>query len=367
MQRGAERSRGCAADRALAAGQKDAGQLRARAVQDGHVADPVHEHACGAPGELIEERIARLPVPARRLDLDQLVIGQRAGGLLRQAFREPGVADLDEGLERMGQAAQVAALALGELGRGGGRVGAGGRFALLTHIVNSVEARQPSFPQPTLRQMSRQPHKTNRRSRSSGRWLREHFADPFVQRAQAQGWRSRAVFKLEEIDQRERLLRPGDRCVDLGAAPGAWSQYARRRVGPAGAVLASDLLPMDGLTGVEFIQGDFREEAVLAQILARLTGHQADVVLSDMAPSFSGVDAVDQPRAMLLSELALDLAAQVLKPGGRALIKTFQGAGFQELVKTARQRFVKVKLVKPAASRSRSPEVYLLAMDYLLV
>jgi len=206
-----------------------------------------------------------------------------------------------------------------------------------------------------------------RRSKSSGRWLREHFSDPFVQRAQSEGWRSRAVFKLEEIDQRERLLRPGDRCVDLGAAPGAWSQYARLKVGASGHVLASDILPMDTLAGVEFIQGDFREEAVLAALLERLPDGQADVLLSDMAPNLSGMDAIDQPRSMHLSELALDLATQVLKPRGRALIKTFQGAGFQELIQAARGRFAKVKLVKPAASRSRSPEVYLLAMDFLLV
>jgi 23S rRNA (uridine2552-2'-O)-methyltransferase len=214
--------------------------------------------------------------------------------------------------------------------------------------------------------MTRQ-QKTTRRSKSSGRWLREHFSDPFVQRAQAEGWRSRAVFKLEEIDGREHLMRPGIRCVDLGAAPGAWSQYARRKVGASGTVLASDILPMEALEGVEFIQGDFREEAVLGQILARLPDRQADLVLSDMAPNLSGIDVIDQPRSMLLSELALDLATQVLKPGGRALIKTFQGAGFQELVQAARRQFVKVKLVKPAASRSRSPEVYLLAMDFLLV
>jgi 23S rRNA (uridine2552-2'-O)-methyltransferase len=203
-----------------------------------------------------------------------------------------------------------------------------------------------------------------RRSKSSGRWLREHFSDPYVQRAQAEGWRSRAVFKLEEIDRREHLLRPGYRCVDLGAAPGAWSQYARRRVGENGTVLASDILPMDALAGVEFVQGDFREEPVLAELLKRLGEAKADVVLSDMAPNLSGVDAIDQPRSMYLAELALDLATQVLKPQGRALIKVFQGAGFQELVQGARGRFARVKLVKPQASRARSAEMYLLSQDF---
>jgi 23S rRNA (uridine2552-2'-O)-methyltransferase len=207
----------------------------------------------------------------------------------------------------------------------------------------------------------------NRRSKSSGRWLKEHHSDPFVQRARSEGWRSRAVFKLEEIDRRERLLKPGHVCLDLGAAPGAWSQYARTRVGRTGRVVASDLLPMEPLVGVEFVQGDFREEQVLAQLESRLPGRPVDVVLSDMAPAFSGVDAIDQPRSIYLAELALDLAGRVLKPGGAALIKVFQGTGFTELVKAARGRFVRVKPVKPQASRSRSPEMYLLAMQFRLV
>jgi 23S rRNA (uridine2552-2'-O)-methyltransferase len=207
----------------------------------------------------------------------------------------------------------------------------------------------------------------SRRSKSSDRWLKEHFADPFVQRAQNEGWRSRAVFKLEEIDQRERLLRPGRVCLDLGAAPGAWSQYARKQVGAKGRVVASDILPMPELAGVEFVLGDFREETVFAQLLGLVPEHGVDVVLSDMAPNLSGVDVVDQPRSMYLSELALDMAGRVLKPGGAALIKVFQGAGFTELVKGARTRFARVRLVKPEASRSRSPEIYLLAMQFRLV
>lgn len=207
----------------------------------------------------------------------------------------------------------------------------------------------------------------NRRSRSSDRWLKEHFADPYVQRARSEGWRSRAVFKLEEIDRRERLLRPGRVCLDLGAAPGAWSQYARRKVGAKGRVVASDILAMPELPGVEFVQGDFREEPVFEQILALLPQRGVDLVLSDMAPNLSGVDVIDQPRSMYLAELALDMAGRVLKPGGDALIKVFQGAGFQELVQGARGRFGRVRLLKPQASRSRSPEIYLLAMQFRLV
>jgi 23S rRNA (uridine2552-2'-O)-methyltransferase len=206
-----------------------------------------------------------------------------------------------------------------------------------------------------------------KRSKSSAGWLREHHTDPFVQRARAEGWRSRAVFKLEEIDRRERLLKPGAVVLDLGAAPGAWSQYARRRVGDKGRVVATDILQMPGLTGVEFVQGDFREEAVVGALAALIPGRQVDLVLSDMAPNLSGVDVIDAPRSMYLAELALDLAGEVLKGGGSALIKVFQGAGFEEFVKAARVRFGKVKLMKPEASRARSPEIYLLAMQFRLV
>lgn len=206
-----------------------------------------------------------------------------------------------------------------------------------------------------------------RRTRSSSRWLAEHFADPYVRRAQAEGWRSRAVFKLEEADRKERLLRHGMTVLDLGAAPGAWSQYARAKVGSRGKVVASDILPMDGLAGVEFVQGDFREQEVSARLLA-LTGERAvDVLLSDMAPNLSGMDVIDQPRAMYLAELALEMAGRVLKPGGGALIKVFQGSGFQELTVAARRQFKTVRFLKPAASRARSAEIYLLASGLRLV
>jgi len=206
-----------------------------------------------------------------------------------------------------------------------------------------------------------------RRSRSSARWLKQHFADPFVQRAQSEGWRSRAVFKLEEIDRRAKLLRPGAVCLDLGAAPGAWSQYAARRVGARGRVVATDILPMPELPGVEFVQGDFREPEVFARVLGLLPAHPVDVLLSDMAPNLSGVAAIDQPRSLHLAELAVEMAAGVLKPGGHALIKVFQGSGFVELLQGVRGRFGRVKLLKPEASRSRSPEMYLLAMQFRLV
>jgi 23S rRNA (uridine2552-2'-O)-methyltransferase len=206
-----------------------------------------------------------------------------------------------------------------------------------------------------------------RRSKSSERWLREHFTDPYVKRAKSEGWRSRAVFKLEEIDRAVRLLKPGMVVLDLGAAPGAWSQYARRQVGKSGRVLASDILPMDELAGVEFLQGDIREQAVLEALQRALGDSRVDVLLSDMAPNLSGMDAMDAPRSVYLAELALELAGLVLKPSGFALIKLLQGAGFQEFVAAARLEFKQIKLLKPQASRSRSPETYLLASGRRMV
>jgi 23S rRNA (uridine2552-2'-O)-methyltransferase len=206
-----------------------------------------------------------------------------------------------------------------------------------------------------------------KRTKSSARWLAEHASDEFVKRARAEGWRSRAVFKLAEIQAAERLLRPGIRCVDLGAAPGGWSQYAARIVGGASRIVATDILPMEAIAGVDFVQGDFREEGVLERVQACLGGAKVDLVLSDMAPNFAGIDAVDQPRSMYLTELALDFADRVLAPGGDALIKLFQGAGFDETIREARRRYGRVVTKKPKASRSRSPEIYLLARQFRMV
>jgi len=200
-----------------------------------------------------------------------------------------------------------------------------------------------------------------KRSKSSRRWLAEHFSDEFVLRAQREGLRSRAAYKLEEIDERDHLLRPGVTVVDLGAAPGGWSELAAKRLAGRGRVLATDLLPLEPLPGVEFVQGDFTEDAVLAELRRRLGDDPVDLVLSDMAPNLSGEDDVDQARAMHLAELALDLARQVLRPGGDLLVKVFQGAGYEEFVKALRDEFGTVAVRKPKASRARSREVYLLA------
>ncbi|MBS0383506.1 MAG: 23S rRNA (uridine(2552)-2'-O)-methyltransferase RlmE [Proteobacteria bacterium] len=204
------------------------------------------------------------------------------------------------------------------------------------------------------------------RSKSSTRWLKEHFGDEFVKRAQAEGWRSRAAFKLDELLDRDRLLKPGMTVVDLGAAPGGWSQLVRQRLGQknggwSGRVFALDILPMQGIGGVEFIQGDFREQAVFDALMAKLEGAPVDLVLSDMAPNISGIESADQARAMDLAEIAADFANKCLQPGGSFLVKLFQGRGFDEYLRGLRAGFGRVTLRKPKASRSRSREVYAMA------
>lgn len=207
----------------------------------------------------------------------------------------------------------------------------------------------------------------SRRSKSSGRWLSEHESDDFVKRARASGWRSRAVFKLEEIQNKDRLIRPGMTIVDLGAAPGAWSQYAMHVMRGRGEVIAVDLLPIDPIPGVTVIQGDFRENGTLTELRAAVGDRKVDLVLSDMAPNISGVSAVDQPRSMYLAELALEFARHHLAEGGDLVAKVFQGEGFQEFVADARRAFGSVKVRKPKASRPRSREVYLVARNYRVV
>lgn len=196
------------------------------------------------------------------------------------------------------------------------------------------------------------------RSKSSARWLKEHFDDPYVKRSQAEGYRSRASYKLIELDEKDRLFRPGQVVVDLGAAPGGWSQIAVERVGDKGRVIASDILPMDALAGVEFVEGDFTEQSVLDELLALLGDDRVDIVISDMAPNMSGMAAVDIPRAMDLVELALDMARQVLRPGGIFVTKIFQGEGFDAVLREMKASFASVYTRKPGASRARSREQY---------
>ncbi|HFB64997.1 MAG TPA: 23S rRNA (uridine(2552)-2'-O)-methyltransferase RlmE [Aeromonadales bacterium] len=202
------------------------------------------------------------------------------------------------------------------------------------------------------------------RSKSSGNWLREHFDDPYVLKAQQEGYRCRAVYKLEEINEKDQLLNAGMTVVDLGSAPGGWSQWVAHKLNGNGRVISSDILPMDPLPGVDFIQGDFREQQVLDAILAQMGDSRADLVLSDMAPNMSGVESIDQPGSMYLAELALELVDQVANPNASFLVKVFQGSGFDTYMKDVRSRFQSVKTRKPKASRARSREVYILGTGY---
>lgn len=205
---------------------------------------------------------------------------------------------------------------------------------------------------------------SQKRRPSSRRWIAEHEADHYVQEARRLGYRSRAVFKLKEVQDKDRLLKPGQVVVDLGAAPGGWSQFARPLLGPQGTLIALDILPMDPVSDVHFILGDFREESVLKALEAAVGGRAVDLVLSDMAPNLSGVDAADQAGSVYLCELALEFAKAHLKPKGALLVKIFQGEGFDAYLKSMREAFETVTIRKPKASRPRSREVYLLARGF---
>ncbi len=204
------------------------------------------------------------------------------------------------------------------------------------------------------------------KSKSSQRWLEAHEQDAFVQRARSEGWRGRAVFKLQELDARYRLIRPGMTVLDLGAAPGSWCEYLSRQLAGRGRIVATDILAMDPIEGVVFFQGDFRETAVLEEILTCLGESKADLVISDMAPNMSGMASVDMPAAMYLAELAMDMAGRTLKPGGDFLVKLFQGEGFDNFVAELRCHYDSVIVRKPRASRPHSREVYALARGHKL-
>jgi 23S rRNA (uridine2552-2'-O)-methyltransferase len=202
------------------------------------------------------------------------------------------------------------------------------------------------------------------RSKSSKGWLQEHFDDEYVKRSLSDGYRSRASYKLLEINEKDKIIRPGMTVVDLGAAPGGWSQVAAKLVGLKGRVIASDILPMDAIAGVEFLQGDFTENEVVEQLLHSMGGASADLVISDMAPNMSGMNDIDQPQVMYLAELALELARTILSPGAYLLVKVFQGEGFSEYQKELKSSFASVKVRKPKASRARSREIYLLGAGF---
>ena len=202
------------------------------------------------------------------------------------------------------------------------------------------------------------------RSKSSGNWLQQHVNDPYVKQAQKDGYRSRASYKLIQLNEKDKLIRPGMLIVDLGSTPGGWSQVAAKLVGAKGKVIATDILPMDPLENVDFILGDFTEQAVVDRILARLENRKPDLIICDIAPNISGIDVADQASSMYLVELALDMARQVLKPKGDFVAKVFQGAGSEAYLKELRRSFEKLLIRKPAASRPRSREVYVVAKGF---
>lgn len=202
------------------------------------------------------------------------------------------------------------------------------------------------------------------RSKTSADWLKEHVDDIYVQKAQQDGYRTRASYKLIELNEKDQLIKPGMTIIDLGSAPGGWSQVVGRKLNGKGVVIASDILPMDPIADVEFIQGDFTEESVFNELMAIVDGRPVDLVISDMAPNMSGVPSIDQPGSMYLVELALDMARQVLRPNGQFVAKVFQGDGFDEYVKDVRQSFTKVLIRKPKASRPRSREVYVVGKGF---
>lgn len=202
------------------------------------------------------------------------------------------------------------------------------------------------------------------RSKTSAAWLKEHVDDIWVKKAQQDGFRTRASYKLMELDEKDRLIRPGMTIIDLGAAPGGWSQVVARKLNGNGVIIASDILPMDPIAGVDFVQGDFTEQSVLDEIMAVVNNRPVDLVISDMAPNISGMASIDQPSAMYLIELALDMAQQVLKPNGDFVAKVFQGEGFPQYQQLLKQAFEKVIIRKPKASRARSKEVYIVAKGF---
>ncbi len=301
---------------------------------------------------LFDHYVAIRAFGGEKAHLDQLVRRERAIDFGEHGVRQARRACLHDNVEIMRKAAQMFPLLVVQPGIGHGTVSrpVGKGAQAITKIASAESAAGIHMA---------------RRSKSSSRWLGEHFADEYVKRAQAEGWRSRAVFKLEEIDVKDRLIRPGMTVVDLGAAPGGWSQYAARKLRGNGRIIALDILEMEPLEGVEFLQGDFTEDEALERLLAVAGGasdeRSIDLVMSDMAPNMSGMDAIDQPKGMYLAELALDLAGKVLKPGGTFVVKVFQGEGFDEYLRELKSRFSKMVVRKPKASRARSREVYLVA------
>src|SRR6201991_178723 len=327
-------------------GQGELRVLLVPAEQDDDMADFLDLFGAGLAGQEVDLGLALVLVASGKLDLDQLVDVQGLGEFLGHGLGRALVTEQDDRLEIVGHAAEIAGLCRGK------------RHCVQVRCAADRRQRVSCKARSLLRLWS----KAMARSKTSSQWLKEHFDDPYVKRAQAEGARSRAIYKLEELIERDRLIKPGMTVVDLGAAPGGWSQLARQRLGDTGGGIAMDILPMASLAGVEFMQGDFREESVLHELEAMLGGQKVDLVLPNMAPNMSGEALADQNRAMDLCDLARQFSLDWLKPGGSFLVKLFQGAGFDEYLKNLRADFSRVTMRKPKASRARSREVYALAV-----
>ena len=323
------------------------GRTRNLAVDDQNLANVLDGGRARARADLREQRLAPYPVFAGNPDLDELVCLQAAVDFGNDAFRKTGAADDYHRTERMRP--RLEGTARGRIDRFHRPHCKGSNPALGTSLQESRSGPPPGMGSKSV----------NRKAKSRA-WMQAHATDPYVQQAVAKGYRSRAAYKLAEIDDHDRLLRRGQIVVDLGAAPGSWSQFISERVMPGGRIIALDLLHMESMAGVSVIEGDFREQAVLGRLETALQGKKVDLVVSDMAPNLSGVSASDQARAVHLCELALEFAQAHLKPGGAFLVKAFQGAGFAAFLAQMKAAFESVASRKPRASRGRSAEMYLL-------
>ena len=335
----------------------EVGQARIRlcgATQDNNdIANALHYLCSRAVADLLSHGGSRFARTHCQLDFDQLVVIQGPVQLCKNSVTDSVPGDSDYRFQLVSDSAQLPDVLFRFLAHSHSKV----QCPPVRRVAYSTQGVRGTKPELKWYTMAK------KRS-SSKAWLKEHRDDPYVQQAQREGYRSRACYKLLELQGKDRLLRPGMTVLDLGSAPGGWSQVAVELVGHHGSVIASDILPMDSLAGVEFIQGDFTEDDIFKRIMAAIGAKPVDLVMSDMAPNMSGMNAVDQPRSMYLVELALDMARQVLAPGGSFVAKVFQGEGFQELFRASQDLFEKVVTRKPDASRARSREVYLVASDF---
>jgi 23S rRNA (uridine2552-2'-O)-methyltransferase len=326
-----------------------------RAKQHQQLAEVLHRRGIEGLADGAQQRFPGVAVVAEHAHLDELVRGQRNVDLLQDGGREAVLADGHDRIEVMRTRTQGPPRGRIERCHGGPQCSA----AAADH-----RGFDPDLPTPIFPGMPSPLNRAGRKHRFGKAWMHEHVTDPYVQLAQRRGYRSRAAFKLLELDEKDDLLRRGIVAVDLGSAPGSWSQVLRERLGPHGLIVATDILPMDGLAGVRFVEADFTGDTGLAAVERALEGRRPDLVVSDMAPNLSGIDAVDQARSIHLAELALEFAVGHLQPGGDFAVKVFQGAGLAEFERAVRARFAKVHLRKPKASRDRSRELFLVAKGF---